>query len=295
MPSSNVQRYWAGVLQRLRAEVDVFSSLVRHYGERGRANELAFAQVLERFLPARWAVGTGVLVDRHGRQSRQMDIVVYERSDQPAIFAQTTQLLHPVETVVACIEVKTTVTKKDVETDLEAKLSSIAELAPADGYSRPLFILVAYKSQPSPQSLGELFIAPKQDKRVDLACVLNWCMLAGTAETLGQEALYRVGNCLMQERDGAGKPTGDYIATDSREREIPIDGMLVPVVRRGDARYVGDPGRALLLFVEALTRAGATRRGQPAPILSSYLDAEARELLDIEAARLPLVRAPSRR
>jgi hypothetical protein len=282
---STVQRYWAGVLQRLRTEVDSFSSLVQHYGERGRANELAFAQVLERFLPARWGVGTGMLVDRDGRQSRQMDIVIYERSDQPAIFAQTTLLLHPVETVVACIEIKTTITKNDIETDIEAKRASITELLPADGYLRPLFVLVAYKSAVSPKSLAALLTSPAPDNRVDLACVLSWCLLAGTAEVLGHEGDYRVGNCLMQQRDGDGKPTGESITTASRDREVLIDGTPLPVIRRETGpRYVGDPGRTLLLFVEALTRVGATRRAHPTPILSSYLEAGARELFEIEVA-----------
>lgn len=36
-----VEQYWTGVLQRLDAEVAVFSKLVTHEGERGRENEAA--------------------------------------------------------------------------------------------------------------------------------------------------------------------------------------------------------------------------------------------------------------
>jgi hypothetical protein len=277
---SDVQRYWAGVLQRLRAEVDVLSKLVEHYGERGRANELALAQVLERFLPTRWGVGTGMLVDRHGRQSRQMDLVIFERSDEPALFAQTTLLLFPIETVIACIEVKTTLTSRDVTDDFVQKSESLAELDPADGYPRPIFALVAYDCEPSPQALTELF-GPSQAP--ELACVLNWCLLAGTGGVLQSDEGYVVGSCLRR-RDRHGNTTDAPVQTDARDRHVMEDGMVVPVVRHSDGtRYVGDPGRALLLFVEALTRVGAIRRGRPAPILSHYLDADARRLDSLTA------------
>ena len=44
---STIQEYWAGVLQRLEAEVSIFARLVLHHGERGRGNEAALGRVLE--------------------------------------------------------------------------------------------------------------------------------------------------------------------------------------------------------------------------------------------------------
>jgi hypothetical protein len=278
----SLERYWGGVLQRLRAEVDVFSALVEHHGERGRANELALASVLERFLPDRWAVGTGLVVDRHDVQSRQMDIVIYERSDQAALFAQATELLHPVETVIACIEVKTTVTKRDIERDFAAKRSSLADLTPSAGFERPFLVLLAYNSEPSPETLASLLQAGTPKDHVDLACVLEWCLLGGTAEMLACEKEYSVGNCVLQEVDETGRATGDFVETNTTERQALNDGMLVPVVRRSDGkRYLGDPGRTLLLFLEALLRVGAKRHGQPTPIVSEYLEPSARTLLEV--------------
>lgn len=100
-----VEQYWTGVLDRLRAEVDVLGTLIDHAGERGRENEIALSRILERFLPSRYGLGTGLLVDAEGGYSRQADLVIYDK-DQPALLGQTTPLLFPVETVYACIEVK---------------------------------------------------------------------------------------------------------------------------------------------------------------------------------------------
>ncbi|MBE2320403.1 hypothetical protein DVA67_030855 [Solirubrobacter sp. CPCC 204708] len=279
---SIVERYWAGVLQRLRAEVEVLSELVRHAGERGRANELALARILEAFLPSRWQVGSGLLIDSHGRYSAQMDIVIQERSDEPAIFAQATELLYPVETVVASIEVKTTLSTPDVTKDFREKKAKLAELEPVTG-TRPLFALLAYDCEPSPKTLAGHLRSHESTDAPDLACVLNLCMLAGTATVFASEE-YTVGNCLLQERDAAGAWTGAYIEAEKGEKERAVGGMIYPVVRHSDGkRYLGDPGRTLLLFVEALVRAGAEARGASAPTLSAYLSDDARALHAVEA------------
>src|SRR5262249_34866679 len=95
-PVSIVEQYWAGVLQRLRPEIDVFAKLVQHMGERGRLNELALSRLLESFVADRIGVGTGILFDSHDRQGPQTDVVLFDRANQPAVMAQSTQVLFPV-------------------------------------------------------------------------------------------------------------------------------------------------------------------------------------------------------
>lgn len=268
-----LERYWSGVLQRLRADADVFSGLIEHYGERGRANELALARIFEAFLPSRWDVGTGIVIDATGTQSRQTDIVIFDQSEEPAFFAQTTHLLHPVETVVAAVEVKTTLTKDDLATDFPQKWDAIAELSSSNG-RRPLQALIAYDCEVSPSTLASELTARGENRAPDLVCVLSRCIVGGSAEALGHDR-YRVGACLKRNESNL------YVmATDNNA--IVQDGLVVPSVRHSDGkRYLGDPGRALLLFMEALTRLGASRRGHLPPVLSAYLSSNARDLYDV--------------
>jgi hypothetical protein len=56
-----------------------------------------------------------MLIDSKDNYSRQIDLIVYDRADEPAILAQTTQVLYPIENVYACIEVKTTLYARTVE------------------------------------------------------------------------------------------------------------------------------------------------------------------------------------
>lgn len=276
---SILEQYWRGVLQRLRADVDVLSNLIVHPGEKGRANEVAMAQILEAFLPARWEVGTGLLIDSRGNYSKQMDIVVHERSDQPAAFAQTTQMLFPVESVVACIEIKTTVTTTDLKKDLPNKQQSVLSLEPIDGHTHPLFAILGYNSGASPSAVITAF--EQAQPRPDLACILSYCLLAGTEEALAGDEDH-AGHCLLQTLDADGRFDGNYIKTDDSDPHM-HDGIAFPAVRvtSGGPRLIGDPGRLLLLFVEALARAGSARRGDAEPIISGYLSETTRNLVTI--------------
>src|SRR5437879_9254003 len=98
---SIVEQYWTGVLRRLQAEVENFNRLIEHQGEKGRENESSLARILERLVPTRYGIGSGLLFDAGGKQSRQMDIVVHEQGDEPALLAQTNQVLFPVANVRA--------------------------------------------------------------------------------------------------------------------------------------------------------------------------------------------------
>src|SRR5690349_3042037 len=103
-----LEDYWSAVLRRLQAEVDGFNSLIEHAGERGRENELALARILQVLMPSAYTVGTGLLIDSQDAASKQCDLVLTDQTEQPRLLAQTNELLHPIETVRAVIEVKST-------------------------------------------------------------------------------------------------------------------------------------------------------------------------------------------
>jgi hypothetical protein len=279
---SVVQDYWDGVLQRLRAEVTVFSRLVRHRGEQGRENEAAFARLLTSFVPQRLGVGTGLLIDSQGGSSRQLDIVLFERSDEPAVLAQTNQLLYPMESVVACIEVKTRLATSEIE-DCAAKGASVRALQPnrphADGAGHPLFVVLAYGSEVAHATTLERFREMDPASRPDLVCVLDPALLVGPPGSLKltHEQPYHGGLALLQARGEDGSTTGDWVPAEVTETMLRMHGtQQYRVVAHDGAHYLADSGRALLLFVESLARLSAARQGRDEPVVSSYLDDEGR-------------------
>ena len=283
-PMSVVQDYWDGVLQRLRAEVNVFARLIQHRGEQGRENEAAFARLLTSFAPQRLGVGTGLLIDSDGGSSRQQDIVLFERSDEPAVLAQTNQLLYPVESVIACIEVKTRLTTSAIE-DCGVKTASIRALNPkrrhADGAGHPLILVLAYSTEVGHDTTLKRFREMDGESRPDLVCVLDPSLLIGPPANfkLHHDQPYHAGLTLLQERTDDGSLTDAWVTSEVTRNMLKMHGtQQYRVVAHEGENYLADSGRALLLFVESLARLAAVRQGRDEPVVSSYLDDDARAL-----------------
>jgi len=278
---SNRATRWAGVVRRLQAEVDVFARLVQHHGEQGRENEAALARILEAFVPRRLGVGTGMVIDRFDRYARQADIVLFEQVDEPTVLAQTTQLIYPVESVRASIEVKTRLRSDDIR-DCLRKRASLQELQPADGSSHPLFVLLAYDAQLAPQLIHEAFAAAPEDQRPDLYCVLEPGVIGGRRGALrGSDADFSSGLAFVRARAENGRRTGrlEVVPAEHTGESMLLDGQPHPVFSSGGVRHLGEPARALLLFVEALARQLAQQQKRPLPVVSHYLDDQTAELV----------------
>lgn len=278
---SVVEQYWGGVLRRLRAEVDVFARLVHHMGERGRMNELALARLLEGFVPERIGVGTGVLFDTADRQGPQTDVVLFDGANQPAVMAQTTQVMFPVEVAAACVEVKTTLQSSDVA-DCLTKRRRLYELQPVveDGVpdGHPPFVVLSYDSGlASAQATIDSF-GRERDHLPDLLCVLDVGLVAGRADVIagGAPHEWACGLALAQETVDAGG--WSYLEVDPQLERVEVTGELVAVVDHDGRHHAADPGRALLLFADALARLVAERVLAPAPVISHYLTDRVRAL-----------------
>src|SRR2546429_5894837 len=106
--ASIIEQYYRGITQQLRSEVNFINSLSKHQGVKGSGNEEILRDLLTKFIPKRYGVGTGIVVDKHGHQSRQSDIIIYDTFLYPSLLALATLHLFPVDIVYATIEVTTT-------------------------------------------------------------------------------------------------------------------------------------------------------------------------------------------
>lgn len=127
MPTNTILHYYDGILQRMRAEVDFINAQFQHQGLKGEGNEEALRKVLEHFLAKKYAVGTGVVIDQHGTQSKQCDIVIYDNTLYPSILALGNVHMFPVDIVYATIEVKSTLTA-GLARDALANIASVRAL-----------------------------------------------------------------------------------------------------------------------------------------------------------------------
>lgn len=284
---SVVGDYWAGVLQRLQVEVDVFSRLIGHAPEQGRENELALARVLANLVPQRFGIGTGVLLDTQNERSAQTDIVIYSQTDQPSLFAQTTQLLFPVEVVFVCVEVKTTLRHGDID-DCKDKAKRLRRLQPSpfDGNAlHPIFVVFAYDMDMSPAAMQTRFLSEGPDPAPDILCVLQPGVIGGAAGAVPALAdraqSWSAGLVLLEElgEHGDMQPVVPQPDRPGQPRtHASHAGRLYPKTRLGNETVLGDPARALLLLMEALLLALHSRAGIGQTILSAYLTDEARSI-----------------
>jgi hypothetical protein len=81
----------------------------KHPGVKGDATEAVWTGMLAKYLPSRYRVDTGHVVDSNGAYSEQIDIVVFDRQYTPFIFTFEGQNVIPAEGVYAVFEAKQTI------------------------------------------------------------------------------------------------------------------------------------------------------------------------------------------
>lgn len=128
---------------------------VKHDGEKGAFREFFLANFLRPLLPHQFGVGSGVVVDASGNQSRQTDVIVYDRRRLPPLMLAGDRGLFPIDSVLVMIEVKSILKAEHLSEIVEA-----AKLVAPDGKLRiatpgtmeaestfyPLFAVFAYES-----------------------------------------------------------------------------------------------------------------------------------------------------
>lgn len=110
---------------------ELFSETLRHVDhplELGIARERLLVDYLRRFLPERYGIDTGFVVDSKDEISKQIDIVIYDQVISPIFEIPGKIKYFPCECVVAVGEVKSTITDRKTLVDALGKLKSVQEL-----------------------------------------------------------------------------------------------------------------------------------------------------------------------
>ena len=106
------QRY----ADELTAQFRTLNFFVIHAGEIGTAHETYLKGVISRFLPSKFAIGSGFIANPDWISSQQ-DIIIYSQLDYPTLFEVGECVVIDSDAVIGTIEVKT---KYDKEKFLEA-------------------------------------------------------------------------------------------------------------------------------------------------------------------------------
>lgn len=99
----------------LQAQLELSRKSITQSGVLGEVNENRFIDVLRRYLPRRYAVDTGIVLDSLGKTSDQIDVIVYDNQYTPTLLDQESHRFVPAEAVYAIFEVKPAIDKAYLE------------------------------------------------------------------------------------------------------------------------------------------------------------------------------------
>jgi hypothetical protein len=103
---------------RIRAAVEAAHALkgTAHPGLKGQLREIVVRDLLRPLFPADIGAGTGEIITVDGDHSPQQDVVVFDRRILPPILFEQASGFFPLESVLFCIEVKSTLTASELRT-----------------------------------------------------------------------------------------------------------------------------------------------------------------------------------
>ncbi|MFT5756643.1 MAG: hypothetical protein ACI9LM_001363 [Alteromonadaceae bacterium] len=111
----------------LQQELTRASRAVDHPGTKGDIHEDSWIEILRKYLPKRYAVDKGIVIDSQGGRSDQIDIVIYDPQYTPLLLTQQNHKYIPAEAVYAIFECKPTINKGYLNYAGE-KVSSVRKL-----------------------------------------------------------------------------------------------------------------------------------------------------------------------
>ncbi len=106
-----LQQSFAMQQTMLKTQLEMSSVSITHSGTMGDVNEKHFIEIIKRYLPDRYAVDTGIVIDSDGQTSDQIDVVVFDNQYTPTLLDQQNHRFIPAESVYAVFEVKPRVDK----------------------------------------------------------------------------------------------------------------------------------------------------------------------------------------
>jgi hypothetical protein len=173
----DLEKVFDGISRQMFLDFEQIQSQVKHAGERGSEREASLRTFLRKYLPSKYAVAKGEVVDTWGQTSKQCDLIIYDHSNCPLLLAGEDYRIFPVEPALAVVEVKSVLSVTELK-DASEKIKSVKDLKREHG---PVAgIVFAYTStwKRDPisaigQNLRIINDGLEYYQYIDLLCVLN--------------------------------------------------------------------------------------------------------------------------
>jgi len=242
-----LDRYFHTLSETMARESRLMAAVFSHPGKLGENREQLLARFLTTYLPRRFGVGSGFALLGE-RLSTQQDVVVYDANDNPVLFPTASAPLFPPSAVLALIEVKSRLTKRELlktvrkTADFKRQLRQSFANHPAPPEQEALAMLFAFDTTSKPARVLTVLCDVEDGDEVERRDRLDMVCLLGKGVVLG-------GALLAAMTPGAGEPERLAIELD--------DSLLVFYARLLDYLSARPPTRPqLMAYLPAATPMG---------------------------------------
>jgi hypothetical protein len=111
----DLRALFRGLQGGMMHSLGVTKDLIQHPVYKGDETELDWMEMLRTYLPQRYEVEKGIIIDSEGSRSEQIDLIIFDRHYSPFLFKRKSVRYLPAESVYAVFEVKPTLNKKHIE------------------------------------------------------------------------------------------------------------------------------------------------------------------------------------
>jgi len=110
MVEQDFKKFYESINGELMAIKDRVRSLIgdANWGEDGRYREAILKNIISRFLPKKYSIGTGFVINKNKEITKQIDIIIYDNS-HPILFSEGDFVIVLASAVKAIIEVKSSI------------------------------------------------------------------------------------------------------------------------------------------------------------------------------------------
>lgn len=125
-PKFNLEKHFNALQNEMVAKLNKYAE-IKHPGTKGELTENSWILWLRDYLPKRYSVDTGFVIDSKGGISHQIDLLIYDQQYSPFIFSEGNMKFIPAESVYGVFEVKQNVTSVHIHYAAD-KVNSVREL-----------------------------------------------------------------------------------------------------------------------------------------------------------------------
>lgn len=143
--SKDIVELFESLRKEMLASLELDRKHISHNVCKGDASETKWREFLQTYLPPRYKVNRGIVINSKGEVSDQIDIVIYDAFNAPFAFKHNDFLYIPIECVCAVFEVKQSMDAKAI-TYTKKKIESVRKLVSDNGKDNANIIIGGFLS-----------------------------------------------------------------------------------------------------------------------------------------------------